>query len=240
MTAIQMLKVGRVREAQQAIGAWLRDHPSDTTQRTFLFELLCFSGSYDRAKKHLAILAKGGQSQELGAVLYFSALHAEMLRHERYQDATAPPECVQSPPGRLNGYAFQSLSDADPKIGARVEVFAAGSYLWIPFTHLSTIYMEPPRRLRDTLWAPATLTASAGFEDSEPRQVLLPAIYPYSWEAEHEALWLGRTTEWMARGSSGETPVGQKMLIVDGEEMPFLEIRSLEFDKPLESGDGVA
>lgn len=241
MTAIQMLEAGRVREAQQTVGDWLRDHPFDTAQRTFLFELLCFSGNYERAKKHLAILAKDDHARELGAVLYFSALHAELLRHQKFQEGDSAPEItIQSPSGRLNGRPFRCLSDADAMIGARLEVFAAGSYLWIPFAHLSAVYMERPRRLRDTLWAPATLSASSGFEDSEPRQVLRPSIYPYSWQATDEMLWLGRTTEWIAKESSGETPFGQKILIADGEEIPFLEIRSLEFDKPMEPSNGAA
>ena len=56
--------------------------------------------------------------------------------------------------GELNGKPFKELRDADPDIGARLEVFAAGAYVWIPFEHIASIEMRPPQRLRDTLWAP--------------------------------------------------------------------------------------
>ena len=61
--------------------------------------------------------------------------------------------------------------------------------------------------------------------------VLLPAIYPFSFTYPDESVWLGRQTLW-AEDEGTSYPLGQKMLIVDGEEIPFLEIRTLEFDQP--------
>ena len=62
-------------------------------------------------------------------------------------------------------------------------------------------------------------------------EVLVPAIYPFSWKHDDESVWLGRITDWMTDQEHGdfEYPLGQKVLLVDGEEVPFLEIRSLEF-----------
>src|SRR5260370_9072265 len=90
MTAKQMFDAGNVREAEKALSAYLRDRPADVSQRTFLFELLCFSGQYDRAEKQLGVLAKGTDQTELAAVLYFSALHAEKTRHELFQKPQFP------------------------------------------------------------------------------------------------------------------------------------------------------
>jgi type VI secretion system protein ImpE len=67
------------------------------------------------------------------------------------------------------------------------------------------------------------------FKGTDIGQVILPAIYPFSWKSEDESLWLGRGTEWVRDDEGNEFPVGQKMFIVDGEEVPLLEIRSLEF-----------
>jgi len=44
-------------------------------------------------------------------------------------------------------------------------------------------------------------------------------------------VWLGRVTDWAADDHGTEYPSGQKILLVDGEEVPLLEIRSIEFDK---------
>jgi len=57
--ARELFESGKVREAEKELTAYLRDHPTDVAQRTFLFELLCFSGDYDRAEKQLSVLAQG-------------------------------------------------------------------------------------------------------------------------------------------------------------------------------------
>src|SRR5690242_16438083 len=92
MTAKELLCAGKVREAERALSAHLRDNPADTVQRTFLFELLCFSGQYERAEKQLGVLAKGNEQAEMGAVLYYSALHAEKTRHAMFQKQEYPKE----------------------------------------------------------------------------------------------------------------------------------------------------
>ena len=56
----ELFKAGKVREACVVLTAHLREHPSDTASRTFLFELLCFSGEFTRAEKQLAV---SGQRQ---------------------------------------------------------------------------------------------------------------------------------------------------------------------------------
>ena len=91
------------------------------------------------------------------------------------------------------------------------------------------MHIEQPRRLRDTLWAPAFVLASSSFQRADIGEVLLPAIYPFSWKSEDQSVWLGRTTAWVVDEEAYEFPVGQKVLSVDGEQIPLLEIRSLEF-----------
>jgi type VI secretion system protein ImpE len=232
VTPKELFKAGKVREAVQALTSHLRDHPSDTAQRTFLFELLCFSGEYARAEKQLAVLADGNLDKETGAIVYYAALHAEKTRHEIFEKKAFPSDHALSRPGSLNGKPFSEIRDADPDIGARLEVFAAGSCVWIPFEHLASLEMGPPQRLRDTLWAPALVQAGPSFRGMDLGEMLLPAIYPFSWKQEDENVWLGRITDWSADEQGREIPNGQKMLLVDGEEFPFLEIRSLQFAQP--------
>jgi len=38
---------------------------------------------------------------------------------------------------------------------------------------------------------------------------------------------LGRVTEWSALEDDTEAPIGQKLLLVDDEEFPILEVREL-------------
>ena len=80
--------------------------------------------------------------------------------------------------------------------------------------------MRPPERLRDTLWTPAFVQTAASFQGTDLGEVLIPAIYPFSWKHPDEAVWLGRVTDWAADDEGNEYPSGQKILLVDGEEVP--------------------
>ena len=164
MTPRDLLQAGKLDEAIDALSAELRDNPTDVRRRTFLFELLCFAGKYDRAEKQLDVVGQGSKEAEMGALLYHSALHAERLRQGMFETGgfplTSPPKPVS---GTLNGKPFESLTDADPRIGARLELFAAGQYTWIPFEHIESMRMLPPKRLRDMLWAPAIVRTAESF-----------------------------------------------------------------------------
>jgi len=179
VTAKELFAAGKVKEAEKVLTAYLREHPSDKAQRIFLFELLCFAGEYARAEKQLSVLAGGGVESETGAIVYYAALHAEKTRHELFEKQAFPSGPTTCPPGTLNGKPFTELRDADPDIGARLEVFAAGSYVWIPFEHIASVEMGKPERLRDTLWAPALVQAAPSFKGMDLGEVLIPAIYPF-------------------------------------------------------------
>jgi type VI secretion system protein ImpE len=229
LRAKQFFEQGQVREAQNELTAYLREHPSETAARTFLFELLCFSGDYDRAEKQLTALTNEDPKTEMAAILYRSALHAERTRHGVIESQAFSKDQPASPPGKLNGEDFRFLRDADPDLGARLEVFAAGAYLWIPFEHIASVEIDVPKRLRDTLWTPALVRTGPSFKGRELGEVLIPAIYPFSWKNSNQATWLGRMTQWAADDEGKEYPSGQRVLLADDKEVSFLEIRSLEF-----------
>jgi type VI secretion system protein ImpE len=226
-SARALLDEGRLDEAVEALGAELRGDPADVRARTFLFELLCFAGEYGRAEKQLDVVARGGREAELGALLYRSALHAERTRQELFSAGASRGGDGASVRGRLNGRPFASLTDADPRLGARLEVFAAGQYTWIPFAQLASVHMQAPARLRDLLWAPARVQPAPAYPGAELGEVLLPALAPLSWRHADGEVRLGRVTDWEEEGGVA-VPVGQKLLLVDGEPVPFLEVRELE------------
>jgi type VI secretion system protein ImpE len=232
MTAGQLFQAGKLDQAVQALGAELRDNPGDVQRRTFLFELLCFAGAYDRAEKHLDVLAQGGKDAQLGALLYAGALHAERSRTELFQKREYPKPAGESAApltGTLNGQPFESFEDADPRIGARLEVYAAGQYLWLPLEHIDSIEMEAPKRLRDLLWSPALVRTGPAFQGRELGEVLIPALTPLAFLNADDAVRLGRLTVWQEIEDGDVAPAGQKMFLVDDEEFAFLELRQLEF-----------
>lgn len=231
MKSDDLVRAGKLDEAVDWLAAHLRDNPGDTRARTALFELLCFEGEYDRAEKHLAILGEGSKDTQVGALLYYGALHAERLRTTMFDQDTYPaPLGAESArlTGTLNGKAFSQLADADSRIGARLEVFGAGDYFWIPFRQIERIEIQAPKRLRDLLWIPARVSTAPGFQQRELGEVLLPALSPLTYRHPDQEVRLGRVTEWCADDKGREAPYGLKMLNVDGDEVPLLEVRTLE------------
>jgi type VI secretion system protein ImpE len=229
MNSQELYAAAKLDEAVQALGAELRNDPTDIKRRTFLFELLCFTGQYDRAEKQLDILADTGKEAAMGTLLYRSALQAARTRREMFEKKTFPlgaPESALA--GTLNGQAFETIEDADPRIGARLEVFAAGTYLWLPFEHIASVRTEPPKRLRDLIWIPAILQTGPKCKGLDLGEVLLPVLTPLVSKHPQNSVRLGRETVWEETGGEA-VPAGQKLLLVDGEEIPMLEVRDLLF-----------
>ena len=241
MDALSLYRSGNLRAAIGALGDELKKQPLDAKRRTFLFELLCFAGEYGRAEKHLDILSDASSEAAAGAMLYRSALHAERERQDMFAKGTLPLATAHpSPAGELNGEVFEGLADADPRIGAHLEAFIAGSYTWIPFAYLESVETEPPKRLRDLLWLPAIVRTTADFRLQDLGEVLLPVIAPLSWKHSDDNVRLGRSTAWEEDPKNGEVPFGQKLVLSGDEEVPLLEIRKLSFHHAEERAESAA
>jgi type VI secretion system protein ImpE len=233
MTPHELVRAGKLGEALARMVAEVRDHPADIKKRTFLFELLCFAGQYERAEKHLNLLAQGTPDAEFGALLYRSALAAQRQREALIGAGDYPGIDTVKPSraGTLNGKAFRSLEDLDPRIGARLEIFVAGEYVWLPFEHIGSIHVAAPRYLRDTLWAAATVQTGPSFEGQSFGEVLIPMLAPFSSKHESDEVKLGHSTDWIQEGDK-LIPYGQKLLVLDEETaIPFLEMRELTFEE---------
>jgi type VI secretion system protein ImpE len=232
LSSRQYFEAGQVRAAQDLLAAQLRTSPDDARARSFLFNLLCFSGDWERARKHLAILAGTDEGTRMGSLLYLSALNAETQREQMIRERAFPNTPVKSKlSGRLNGDPFSEILDADPDLGARLEIFVAGSCLWIPFEWIESVRIEAPSQLTDTIWAQGFVTIRKSSErGSDIGEALLPVMYPFSFRHSDENVWLGRRTAWGRDENGTEFPVGQRILMVDGEEKAFLDVRTIEFD----------
>lgn len=219
---------GQLGAAIEALGVELRNFPADAQRRTFLFELLTFAGDWSRAQKQLDVLAKNGHMAEAGTMLYRSALEAERVREHMFDTGDFPTTVAPSPvSGTLNGEPFASIEDADPRLGARLEVIAGGRYLWIPFAHLASLSMPAPARLRDLHWAPAQLRTGPSVADKELGEILLPALSVGAWRHAEDEIRLGRATDWEDLPSGDFAPVGQKLLRVDDRLVPLVDVREL-------------
>jgi type VI secretion system protein ImpE len=232
-TARELYTAGRLDSAIEALNAELRSNPTDAQRRTFLFELLAFAGNYDRAEKQLDILARDGPDGPVKVLPYRAALQAERIREHMFETGDFPTTPVPSPvAGTLNGRPFASIEDADPRLGARLEVMAGGRYLWIPFAYLAGVRVEPPKNLRDVRWMPAQVVTNETARHMELGEVILPTLSPAAWRSEDPELRLGRATDWVELPDGDYAPLGQKMLRVDGDLVPLLELRELDIMSP--------
>src|SRR5512146_546735 len=114
MNATECLRAGQLGEAIGAITEEVRQQPDDGQKRTFLFELLCFAGEYDRAEKHLQVLAASGRNAEMGVMVYRAALSAERERREFFRNKrylNEPYSGRERIGGSWNGESFAMLCD---------------------------------------------------------------------------------------------------------------------------------
>ncbi len=229
MNARELFQAGKIADSIQALAAELRNDPTNVRNRTFLFELLCFMGELDRAERQLDILSDLSKEAGMGTLIYRSAIQAERLRREMFDKKTFPQTVAEPPRGAiLNGTRFDTVEDADPRIGPRLEVFAAGSYLWLPFAQIASIRIEAPKRLRDLIWIPAILKTAPKCGGLDLGEVIIPALTPLAFRHQEDSVRLGRQTVWEELDAT-VVPAGQKLFLVDGEEFPVLEVRTLEF-----------
>ena len=229
MTPQELYKAGELGQAIKALGEELRGNPLDAKRRSFLFELLCFAGEYDRAEKQLDVLADQNPKHAAGTLLYRSALYAERIRQEMFRTGNLPSQDNAADEGsdvggEWNGKRFASLLDADARFGESLEVFIAGDYTWVPIKYIVGLEIEPPTSLRDLLWVRARIECGPAFRLQELGEVLLAgdlaAVVSFNRRrgAAGADKRLGR--------DAGRVPsglLGQKMLLVDGEEIPLLE-----------------
>ena len=90
MKARELLQAGRLSTAVAALTEEVKLHPSDVRLRTFLFELLCFSGDYDRAGRQLDVVGHQNESAEIGIEVYRNLLQAEAARRRLFSEGLRP------------------------------------------------------------------------------------------------------------------------------------------------------
>jgi len=125
--------------------------------------------------------------------------------------------------GTINGTAFQWICDADSRFGPVLEAFIDGNYRWIPFHRISSIFIDQPRHLIDTIWLPAKLT----WTNQGMTKGFIPAIYPGSDTHEDPLIKLGRKTDWDQKGEDYFCGLGQKLFATDTGDYPAVEIREI-------------
>lgn len=226
-----LYREGKLTEAIESLQAHLREQPGENRARNFLFELLCFAGEFDRARKQLSMLAQDSNDTRLGVSFYFAALTAEAGRQAWYEEsATAETANGSAVTGECNGKRFTGIQDLDARLGGALEFLSAGKYHRIAFRNLRRIEICAPTRVRDLYWRTANAETTEQLGSSALDSILIPVLYPHTYLFDDDLTRLGRTTDFAISAAGAEIPCGQRILVVGGEQIPVLEIQSIEFD----------
>jgi type VI secretion system protein ImpE len=107
-----------------------------------------------------------------------------------------------------------------------LEAYINGKYVWVPFSHIKQMKIEPVSDLRDLIWVPAQWQWQNGSEAVG----FIPVRYPESELAEDGLLQLSRKTEWQALTETSYQGLGQKVLTTNNDDIALLALEQLVMD----------
>ncbi|MDQ3129630.1 MAG: hypothetical protein M3Q99_02570 [Acidobacteriota bacterium] len=91
------LDAGNLKGAMESALSLVKNNPTDQSARTFLFELSCFTGDWERAERQLEVVGHQDVQSMVGAMIYRQNFKAERDR-ANFFDNGLKPEFLQSPP----------------------------------------------------------------------------------------------------------------------------------------------
>ena len=99
--AKELLAAGHLEEANAALLRQVKANPSDSASRTFLFELSCLSGDWDRAERQLDVIGQQSTEAQLGVMVYRANINAERERRRVFAEGVQP-HFLREPPAYVD------------------------------------------------------------------------------------------------------------------------------------------
>jgi type VI secretion system protein ImpE len=191
-----------------------------------VFREKVFSGEKDplifgEPVEWLALLIEANRAMAAGRIDHAAALRAKAF------------DQVPDLGGEINGERFEWVADADMRMGPVLEIIINGRYFWMPFSAISTLKVDAPEDLRDSVWTAAQLTLQNGGEFV----ALIPTRYVGTSETDDAAAKLARATTWTDMGNDTYVGFGQRLLTTDKSDVALMDLRALKMD-PVASAEG--
>jgi type VI secretion system protein ImpE len=82
MDAKDLIRAGRLADARKQLTEEVKASPADLSKRTLLFQVLAFCGEWDKAERHLDVIASRNPGSETGVQVYKNLIRAERERTE--------------------------------------------------------------------------------------------------------------------------------------------------------------
>lgn len=91
------LDEGNLNGAIESVLSSVKNNPTDIPARTFLFELSCYAGDWERAERQLDVIGHQDVNAMIGSQIYKQNLRAERSRARYFSDGLKP-EFLSPPP----------------------------------------------------------------------------------------------------------------------------------------------
>ena len=192
-----------------------------------------FRNVLEGEKKRRLLFTEGRMPGLPKSVPAYTRLHLEAINRIRechYEEARALLEEAEAarPPvrGTINGEQFDDLKDADDAIGPFLEIITLNNYSWVPWEAVRSVAIQPPRHLRDLVWARAEVELNIG----PLGEVFIPVLYAQTYLHQDDRVRLGRMTDWRSDVAGLALGEGQRLLIAGARDWPLLSVRELELE----------
>lgn len=136
---------------------------------------------------------------------------------------------------QVNGKQVEDFRDYNDLTLAVLEVIIKDSYVWVPLEQVERIELMPPKSLRDLFWIQANLETTNGTNG----EVMVPSLYAGTSKNQNDQVRLGRMTDWRELGEDIYVGEGLKLFWVDGNDLPILELKTVEFSSEEASAEAV-
>jgi len=247
--AKELFAAGKLNEAIEELVRAVKANPNDGANRTFLFELSCLAGDWERAERQLDVIGHQSTQAGLGVMVYRANINAERERKRVFAEGVQPHFLREPPPyidlhvearatldraeeerpaiaGKIDGKEFKDFRDYDDFVAPVLELIVKDKYVWLPLEHIKSLRLSPPRQLRDMIWASAHVEAS----DGTIGEVFMPTLYAGTSSATDDQVRLGRMTDWRELGENLYWGLGLRLFLVDGEDKTLFEATPVEFN----------
>lgn len=114
MDAKDLIRTGRLQDARRQLTGEVKSSPASLPARVLLFQVLCFQGEWERARRHLDVIVAQDSRSETGVQVYRNLMDAEEQR-SKVMAFSLRPRCFPESPTYLDAYlaACASLSRGD-------------------------------------------------------------------------------------------------------------------------------
>lgn len=92
-----LFDAGQLDAAIEKLLAEVKANPTDVSRRTFLFELCCFAGQWDRALRQLDVVGNQDTNAAISVMAYRGNIEAEREREAFFANGTAPHFLIEPP-----------------------------------------------------------------------------------------------------------------------------------------------